>query len=146
MVMETTVPQGKVKLPAREILAQATVIVQSTKKPRKTMPPTVQQSLRQAIDARQRCTAWFMGKRGDDKLVGEDESNIRHSYFIKVLQDAWALLTPCFETAKAKASSPSNSRAHPDISRLNNQFEVLWAKDVDNRDLAEHAESVNPQG
>ncbi|KAI6711844.1 hypothetical protein JHW43_005649 [Diplocarpon mali] len=55
------------------------------------------------------------------------KTNLQHQYFISILEQAFCILEPCFETATVKSSVQVSNDPQPPA----NQFEVLELEDID---------------
>ncbi|KAI1144327.1 hypothetical protein F5Y05DRAFT_418364 [Hypoxylon sp. FL0543] len=111
----------------RELVAQVNTICSS--KARINMPKSIKGCLKQAIDARQRCSDWY--ENTEHKKSVYDEGG--HRFFIKVLQDAFAKLDvleerhDTFSKHALKKSTPKDKRT----IRIENRFSHLNIEDVD---------------
>ncbi|KAA6408554.1 MAG: hypothetical protein FRX48_07636 [Lasallia pustulata] len=128
-------PIAKYAVTAKDLLRQAEVVAASVK-PRVQMPFGVLRVVERAVDARQRCSAWFQ-KTG---VMQDAASTERHLHFIDVLQSALGILKPCCETSTPNrqaqtqdAKSTSSTSAVLGVPRdsLSNRFQALGVEDVE---------------
>ncbi|KUJ18632.1 uncharacterized protein LY89DRAFT_667709 [Mollisia scopiformis] len=109
-----------------QVLKQAKIIVASPMKI--SVPLYIQTLLRQAIQARKRCTQWFTTVVAEDKhSVGDlGKRNQSHEHFIRVLEEAFDILKPCFEMPKI-TKTRNASVADEMADNINSQFEKIDA-------------------
>ncbi|KAG0647254.1 hypothetical protein D0Z07_7314 [Hyphodiscus hymeniophilus] len=110
----------------KDILAQAKAIADSTR-PAIEVPSVIIQAGLRAIVARKRCAAYFRGVAGSSS---DSRDNVRHSYFIDLMEDALLALQPRFATIAGSSgatpqpldeSGPTSSR----LEDLENRFVAL---------------------
>jgi len=126
-------PIRKHVLSTKELLIQAKVVANSTE-PLIKIPEIVQRLLSEAIAARKRCSAWFHKMNEDGQSTELDESNSSHEHFILVLEKAFELLKPRFETPQHlddQNGSGENERNGVSPEDVTNQFEGLKVEDID---------------
>jgi hypothetical protein len=134
-------PAIKSALGTREIIVQAALIADS-KKPPIIVPVVIQGVLRQVIQARKRCTAWFQKAASEYKSPEQERSNTAHEHFIAVLERACEILGPCFEHPQSHRAVPSqpkkvssNATSPKSTNYLSNLFESLDVEDVNDHEL-----------
>lgn len=128
---QDNVPVTRYTMRTVDLLEQAKVVANCTK-PRIQIPLNILRVVQRAIQARQRCAAWFH-KTGAKK----DNSTEGHAHFISVLEKALAILESCC-TAKDKKLGGSmheqkvkhSVSADTDGDSLSNRFNMLDVEDT----------------
>ena len=129
------IPTVKYAVTANDLLRQAEVVAASAK-PRIQMSSGILRVVERAIDARQRCAAWFQ-KTGVEQDAASTE---RHLHFIHVLQSALGILKPCYatstpkrqaQTQEGKSRSSSSTASGIPSDTLSNRFEALGVEDAE---------------
>lgn len=128
--------RGKVSLQDIVDLAKTIVGNSSRKNPLK-VPQYILKIARNAIDARRKFVEWFQTQAVDQPAL--EENNKRHAYFVQVLEEALALLTP-YVTASLKENAVpvqpvSSKTAEAPCKTLNNLFNNLEMDDPQDHDL-----------
>ena len=95
-------PVAKYKLTTKQLLEQAQDVAHSMK-PKVQLPTDVLKVVQRAIHARQRCAAWFEETKSKSATSTEG-----HAHFIAVLQEAVAILEPCYDSRNVDAPQVSN--------------------------------------
>lgn len=126
-----------------DLLEQAKVVA-NFKKPRVRMPLSILRVVQRAIQARQRCAAWFQktGAKNHDSTDG-------HAHFISILENALVILESCYADSEknAKASTDeqnlkNSASADTDGDSLSNRFNMLNVEDTNDVDLDVAASDV----
>ena len=124
----------KYSVDSKTLLEQARFVANCTK-PKITIPNTVLWAVNQAISARKRFSTWY-------RESGR-ESDAGHVHFIRVLEEALALLQQTNDNGeKSREKSPSDHDAS--TTQLNNRFEALEIDEVelDGQFMAEEAKTT----
>ncbi|KAI4279291.1 MAG: hypothetical protein L6R38_005073 [Xanthoria sp. 2 TBL-2021] len=126
---------SKYKLTTRNLIEQAEVVVNS-KKANVQMPDSVLHVARRAIHARQRCSDWFRTTGSKDQASTES-----HAHFIAVLEQAMAILKPCYSNdlpgydqrmePNEKDSKQAEKSPQTFDDDLSNRFHMLKVHDTD---------------
>jgi len=117
------------KVSTREILVQARKVATS-KKPRITVPINIQRILERAIRARNRCAKWFSTMATEYT----EEGNAKHVFFIQVLEQAFNILKPAFESRKNLESAKVKAIPRGKL-RLSNHFMPLEVDDLQDEEM-----------
>lgn len=129
--VQANVPVTRYTMRTIDLLEQAKVIANFTK-PRIQMPLSILRVVQRAIQARQRCAAWFQktGAKNDDSTEG-------HVHFINVLEKALVILESCCTASNEKSSAStqehkSKHSASADVNgdSLRNRFKMLDVEDT----------------
>ncbi|CAL8575762.1 hypothetical protein XPA_001666 [Xanthoria parietina] len=119
------VPISKHKLTTRNLIEQAEAVVNS-KKATVQMPDSVLRLARRAIHARQRCSDWFRTTGSKDQASTE-----RHAHFIAVLEQAIAILKPCYSNDLPDHDQPIEP--NEDGSKQGQKSPQTFSDDLSNR-------------
>jgi hypothetical protein len=129
-------PPSKHVISTKELLLQAETVAKSTN-PIVKVPEVVQKLLHDAICARKRCSAWFQRMKVEETRSENDDSNETHEHFISVLESAFQLLKPRFESSQ-RSVDPETSEAGDAVphygnppDNLGNRFEHLEVEELD---------------
>ncbi|KAI1779167.1 hypothetical protein F4818DRAFT_455312 [Hypoxylon cercidicola] len=119
----------KYAVSTQDMIAQADAIYNHI--PKIYMPYTVKAHLKQAIDARQRCSAWY--EKAEDGAMGYDSGG--HRFFITMLQDALLKLSdhkdPPNVTNEPAAKKLFAPDTNTDTIKMENRFSHLNIEDAD---------------
>ena len=94
----------KYSITNKDLIAQAEIVA-SAENPRITVPELVLRIVQRALDARKRCTAWFV-KTG----VKNNHSNEGHAHFIEVLETVIGILTPIASDSRQKSQEGNSNK------------------------------------
>ena len=128
--------RGKVSLQDIIDLAK-TIVGNSSRKDPLQVPQYMLKIARNAIDARRKFVEWFQTQVVDQPAL--EENNKRHPYFVQILEEALALLTPYVMASLKENAVPvqpvSSIIAETPCKTLNNLFNNLEMDDSQDHDL-----------